>query len=143
MAEVPGYLIGPKLLAQIQAAVRHYVGMYGGGSSTRPRQQGQERRWAILDADLLAAVDMFADPSTATAHLIGRTAAGDLEVLDETVTVVNRFENISIDADTLIGIEFMCGEWTPYKADCGPNSQGASSLLASVSPSVGAGVGGP
>ena len=141
MAEVPGYLIGPKLLAQIQAAVRHYVGMYGGGSSTRPRQQGQERRWAILDADLLAAVDMFADPSTATAHLLGRTAAGDLEVLDEKVTVVNRFENISIDADTLIGIEWMAGEWTPYKADCGPNSQGASSLLASIAP--GASVGGP
>lgn len=141
MAEVPGYLIGPKLLAQIQAAVRHYVGMYGGGSSTRPRQQGQERRWAILDADLLAAVDMFTDPSTATAHLLGRTAAGDLEVLDEKVTVVNRFENISIDADTLIGIEWMGGEWTPYKADCGPNSQGASSLLASIAP--GASVGGP
>ena len=141
MAEVPGYLIGPKLLAQIQAAVRHYVGMYGGGSSTRPRQQGQERRWAILDSDLLAAVDMFTDPSTATAHLLGRTAAGDLEVLDEKVTVVNRFENISIDADTLIGIEWMAGEWTPYKADCGPNSQGASSLLASISP--GASVGGP
>jgi hypothetical protein len=86
---------------------------------------------------------MFADPSTATAHLIGRTAAGDLEVLDETVTVVNRFENISIDADTLIGIEFMCGEWTPYKADCGPNSQGASSLLASVEPEASAGTGGP
>ena len=141
MAEAPGYLIGPKLLAQIQSAVRHYVGMYGGGSGTRPRQQGQERRWAILDADLLAAVDMFTDPSTATAHLLGRTDAGDLEVLDEKVTVVNRFENISIDADTLIGIEFMAGEWTPYKADCGPNSQGASSLLASIAP--GASVGGP
>jgi hypothetical protein len=86
---------------------------------------------------------MFVDPSTATAHLIDRTANGDLEVTDETVTVVNRFENISIDADTLIGIEFMCGEWTPYKADCGPNSQGASSLLASVEPEASAGTGGP
>jgi hypothetical protein len=61
--------------------------------------------------------------------------------------VVNRFENISIDADTLIGIEFMAGEWTPYKADCGPNSQGASSLLASigasVEPEASAGTGGP
>jgi hypothetical protein len=141
MAEAPGYLIGPRLLTQIQSAVRHYVQIYGGGEAGKVRQQTQERRWAILDADLLAAVDMFTDPSTATAHLIGRTDAGDLEVLDEQVTVVNRFENISIDADTLIGIEYMCGEWTPYKADCGPNSQGASSLLASISP--GASVGGP
>jgi hypothetical protein len=143
MADAPGYLIGPKLLAQIQSTVRHYAQMYGGGEAGRTRQQGQERRWAILDADLLAAHDMFEDPSTATAHLIDRKANGDLEVTDETVTVVNRFENISIDADTLIGIEFMCGEWTPYKADCGPNSQGASSLLVSVEPEASAGTGGP
>ncbi|MFY8059501.1 MAG: hypothetical protein ACOVRM_17280 [Planctomycetaceae bacterium] len=56
MADAPGYLIGPKLLAQIQSTVRHYAQMYGGGEAGRTRQQGQERRWAILDADLLAAV---------------------------------------------------------------------------------------
>ena len=116
--------------------------------SVMSRMIGQQvvrplNRQAILDADLLAAVDMFADPSTATAHLIGRKANGDLEVLDETVTVVNRFENISIDADTYIKIEWIDGEWQPYAADCGPNSQGASSLLASVQPEASAGVGGP
>ena len=110
----------------------------------RTLTHGSIRRYqAILDADLLAAVDMFADPSTATAHILRRKSNGDLEVTQQVVTVVNRFENISIDADTYIKIEFIDGEWQPYAADCGPNSQGASSLLASVSPSVGAGVGGP
>ena len=138
-----GYTLSAESIRQLKKVVREWYAVWKNEQTPVPYygQVRDTRRWAILDADLLAAVDMFADPSTATAHLIGRTAAGDLEVLDETVTVVNRFENISIDADTLIGIEFMCGEWTPYKADCGPNSQGASSLLASVSP--GASVGGP
>lgn len=138
-----GYTLSAESIRQLKKVVREWYAVWKNEQTPVPYygQVRDTRRWAILDADLLAAVDMFADPSTATAHLIGRTAAGDLEVLDEKVTVVNRFENISIDADTLIGIEFMCGEWTPYKADCGPNSQGASSLLASISP--GASVGGP
>ena len=140
-----GYTLSAESIRQMKKVVREWYAVWKNEQTPVPYygQVRDTRRWAILDSDLLAAVDMFTDPSTATAHLLGRTAAGDLEVLDEKVVVVNRFENISIDADTLIGIEFMAGEWTPYKADCGPNSQGASSLLASVSPSIGAGVGGP
>ena len=138
-----GYTLSAESIRQLKKVVREWYAVWKNEQTPVPYygQVRDTRRWAILDAYLLAAVDMFADPSTATAHLIDRTANGDLEVTDETVTVVNRFENISIDADTLIGIEFMAGEWTPYKADCGPNSQGASSLLASISP--GASVGGP
>jgi hypothetical protein len=138
-----GYALSGDAIQQLKKLVREWYSQWKNHETPQSYfgQVRDTRHWAILDADLLAAVDMFTDPSTATAHLIGRTDAGDLEVLDEQVTVVNRFENISIDADTLIGIEYMCGEWTPYKADCGPNSQGASSLLASISP--GASVGGP
>lgn len=137
MAEEPGYLIGPKLLAEIRNAVRHYASMYGGGESTRPRQQTQDRRWAILGADLLAAVDSLTDPSTAQANFVAQKANGDFEILTESATIVNRFENISIDAGTLIGVEWMAGEWTPYKADCpamsgsmasGPGGGGGGSL---------------
>ena len=138
-----GYTLSGESIRQLKKVVREWYAVWKNEQTSQPYygQVRDTRRWAILDADLLAAVDMFTDPSTATAHLLDRKANGDLEVTDEKVTVVNRFENISIDADTLIGIEFMCGEWTPYKADCGPNSQGASSLLASISP--GASVGGP
>jgi hypothetical protein len=122
MAEEPGYLIGPKLLAEIRNAVRHYASMYGGGESTRPRQQTQDRRWAILGADLLAAVDSLTDPSTAQANFVAQKANGDFEILTESATIVNRFENISIDAGTLIGVEWMAGEWTPYKGDCSQQS---------------------
>jgi hypothetical protein len=98
---------------------------------------------AILVSDLLAAVDSLTDPSTAQARILARKANGDLEISTREETVVNRFENISIDADTYIKIEFIDGEWQPYAADCGPNSQGASSLLASVQPEASAGTGGP
>ena len=138
-----GFTLSAESIRQLKKVVKEWYAVWKNEQTAQPYygQVRDTRRWAILDADLLAAVDMFTDPSTATAHLLDRKANGDLEVLDEKVTVVNRFENISIDADTLIGIEFMAGEWTPYKADCGPNSQGASSLLASIAP--GASVGGP
>ena len=135
MAEVPGYLIGPKLLAQIQSAVRHYVSLYGGGDSTRPRQQGQERLQVILGEDLLAAVDTLTDPSTAQANVLRRKANGDLEITSRSITIVNRFENISIDAGTYAKAEWIEGEWQLYAADC-------SSQSAVLFPSQGGGSGG-
>ena len=141
MAEPPGYLIGPKLLQQIQQTVRHYANMYSGGEGSRPRQQTQQRRQAVLQSDLLAAVDTFTDPSTALAEIIRRKANGDLELADEVVTVVNRFENISIDGGTYIKIEWIDGEWQPYAADCGPQSESLSFYYPSESAS--ANIGGP
>lgn len=111
----------------------------------RTLTHGSIRRYqAILDADLLAAVDTFTDPSTATARIIRRKPDGDLEVTATTVTVVNRFENISIDADSYIKIEWIDGEWQPYAADCGPQSESFSFGSASAGgPSASAGTGGP
>ena len=88
-----GYTLSAESIRQLKKVVREWYAVWKNEQTAVPYygQVRDTRRWAILDADLLAAVDMFADPSTATAHLIGRTAAGDLEVLDETVTVVNRF----------------------------------------------------
>jgi len=143
MPEPPGYLIGAKLLQQIQQTVRHYANMYGGGEGSRPRQQGQSRRQAVLQEDLLAAVDSFTDPSTALAEIIRRKADGDLELSGEVVTVVNRFENISIDEGTYIKIEWIDGEWQPYAADCGPQSESLSFFQPSASASASASVGGP
>jgi hypothetical protein len=101
---------------------------------------------AILLSDLLAAVDSLTDPSTAQARILTRKANGDLEISTREETVVNRFENISIDADTYIKIEFIDGEWQPYASDCGPQSESFSFGSASASaggPSASAGIGGP
>jgi len=98
---------------------------------------------AILVSDLLAAVDSLTDPSTAQARILARKANGDLEISTREETVVNRFENISIDADTYIKIEWIDGEWQPYAADCGPQSESFSFGSASGGPSASAGTGGP
>ena len=93
----------------------------------KPLQDGRiQRLQVILGEDLLAAVDTLTDPSTAQANFVARKANGDFEILAESVTLVNRFENISIDAGTLVGVEWMAGEWTPYKADCPAMSASAS-----------------
>jgi hypothetical protein len=99
---------------------------------------------AILVSDLLAAVDSLTDPSTAQARILARKANGDLEISTREETVVNRFENISIDADTYIKIEWIDGEWQPYAADCGPQSESFSfGSASSGGPSASAGTGGP
>jgi hypothetical protein len=77
----------------------------------------------VLDEDLVAAVSWKDNPSVADARVAERRANGNYEVTTRTVIVVNRFENISLDAGTLVGIEWIDGEWQPYKADCTPGSE--------------------
>jgi hypothetical protein len=72
----------------------------------------------ILGEDLLAAVDTLTDPSTAQANVLRRKTNGDLEITSRSITIVNRFENISIDAGTYAKAEWIEGEWQLYAADC-------------------------
>ena len=78
---------------------------------------------AVLDEDLVAAVSWKDNPSVADARVAERRAGGNYEVTARTIVVVNRFENISLDAGTLVGVEWIDGEWQPYKADCTPGSE--------------------
>jgi hypothetical protein len=72
----------------------------------------------ILGEDLLAAVDTLTDPSTAQANVLRRKTNGDLEITSRSITIVNRFENISVDAGTYAKAEWIEGEWQLYAADC-------------------------
>ena len=141
MADEPGYLIGPKLLAEIRNAVRHYVSMYGGGESVVPRQQTQRTVQVILMEDLLAAVDTLTDPSTAKARILAKKSNGDLEITTREITLVNRFENISIDSGTYGKAEWIDGEWQLYAADCAPGSTSMS--ISGGGPTPSASTGGP
>jgi len=94
----------------------------------------------VLDEDLVAAVSWKDNPSVADARVAERRAGGNYEVTARTIVVVNRFENISLDAGTLVGVEWIDGEWQPYKADCLPESNASIGLSASVpSPTPGTG----
>jgi len=122
-----GYVLGRRALQQIDRTVREVARRMRNPVPQRGvYSHGYERRWAVLGEDLLAAVDSFTDPSTAQANFVARKANGDLEILAESVTLVNRFEEISVDAGRLVGVEWMAGEWTIYKADCPAMSASAS-----------------
>ena len=140
-----GYTLGEKAMEQVARTVREVARRIRNPEPHRARYTGQQlRRQAILQSDLLAAVDTLTDPSTAQATILQGNGSGDLELSDIVVTVVNRFENISIDEGTYIKIEWIDGEWQPYAADCGPQSESWSFMGSSgAGPSASAGTGGP
>jgi len=72
----------------------------------------------ILSGDLMAAVNTKRDPSTATARILRKKTDGDLTLSTETITIVNRFTQISVDAGTYAKAEWIDGEWQLYAADC-------------------------
>jgi hypothetical protein len=93
----------------------------------KPLQDGRiQRLQVILGEDLLAAVDTLTDPSTAQANVLRRKTNGDLEITSRSITIVNRFENISVDAGTYAKAEWIEGEWQLYAADCPAMSASAS-----------------
>jgi hypothetical protein len=142
-----GYLLSGEFVAIIRRVVRDYAADIRNTVGGRTRSViGQRNRQAYLLQDLYAAEDTLADPSTARARLLRKNADGNLELTNTEVTVYNRFQNISIDADTYIKIEWIDGEWQPYASDCAPDSQSISSAgsdpsIPPESESVGTGTG--
>jgi len=74
---------------------------------------------SVTDADvvILAVADAWILTRDSCGRLIQVLSGGTAT----TKVVVNRFRAITIEADTLIGIELQEGEWTPYKMDCEPS----------------------
>jgi hypothetical protein len=88
------------------------------GSEWSPVNSGGRRHQVIFETDLAAAVNTKRDPSTATARILRRKTDGDLTSSCDSITVTNRFMNISIDSGTYAKVEYIDGEWQPYAADC-------------------------
>ena len=93
---------------------------------TRPRG-GSARVQVVLTTDLLAAVNTKRDPSTATAQILRRKTDGDLTLSTDSITIVNRFTQISVDAGTYGKAELIDGEWQLYAADCPGGSASSGS----------------
>jgi hypothetical protein len=92
----------------------------------KPRGGGTLRVQVIMTEDLFAAVNTKRDPSTASARILQRTSGGDLSLSTDTVTIVNRFMHISVDAGTYAKAEWIDGEWQLYAADCSAGSSSGS-----------------
>jgi hypothetical protein len=53
---------------------------------------------------------------------------GNLVNTGRTITITNRFENISVDAGTYAKAEWIDGEWQLYAADCPGGSESSGSI---------------
>jgi hypothetical protein len=121
-------LFGEKALRQIARTVRENTRRTLNPHRSRGRWNGggENRRQVILKEDLFAAVSTKTDPSTADAYVLTRRRNGNLVNTGRTITIVNRFENISVDAGTYAKAEWIDGEWQLYAADCGAESVSVS-----------------
>lgn len=101
----------------------------------RPAEEFRPRHVQCrLTQDLLAAVDSWTDPSTATAHVFEKyNNTNDMKWSGRTITIVNRFENISVDAGTYCKAEWIDGEWQLYAADC-PGGSASITPSGSITP---------
>lgn len=79
---------------------------------------GQRQIQCELTEDLFAAVNSKTDPSTAIARIRLYRENGDQYTSDMEVDIVNRFENISIDAGVYMTAKWMEREWQPDTSDC-------------------------
>ena len=93
----------------------------------RPRGS-MSRIQVVLTSDLPAAVNAKRDPSTATARILRRKTDGDLTLSTDSITIVNRFTQISVDAGTYGKAEMIDGEWQLYAADCPGGSASSGSV---------------
>jgi len=123
-----GYMLTDGQMRDIRWAIRYLKRMISGGFFERPRQQVQRTRQVVLSQDLAAAVNTKRDPSTAVARVLQRKRDGDLILLAETITIVNRFTQISVDAGTYAKAEWIDGEWQLYAADCPGGSASSGSV---------------
>jgi len=98
------------------------------GAEWSPVASGGGKLQVILTTDLLAAVNTKRDPSTATARILRKKSNGDLTLSTNSITIVNRFTQISVDAGTYAKAEYIDGEWQLYAADCPGGSASSGSV---------------
>ena len=124
------YGLTRKQIELVREIVLHYLHLHGGGNERGKGKFLQQRHLQCkLTTDLLAAVDSWTDPSTATAHVYEKYDGGnDMRWNGDTITIVNRFENISVDAGTYCKAEWIDGEWQLYAADCPGGSASSGSI---------------
>ena len=115
-----GYMLTQKQIEMIRETVKRVMNQYLGSIVGRSDQQVQRQLTVVLDESLSAATNAATTPATATASVLQRTSGGDLIDSERDITLVNRFEHIAIDANTLATAMWIDGEWRLSTADCEP-----------------------
>ena len=113
-------VFGPEATAQIAKTVREVARQMKNEAPIRGRWQtpASPFRTVVLDAAIAAATNALTTPTTGTASVLGRNSDGDLYDTTTNITVVNRYEHITLDQYTLAVVTWIDGEWRLTSADC-------------------------
>ena len=79
---------------------------------------GSPFRTVVLDAAIAAATNALTSPTTVTASVLGRNSSGNLFDTTTNITVVNRYEHITLAQYTLAVVTWIDNEWRLTSADC-------------------------
>jgi hypothetical protein len=124
--------LSDKVIQQLAADHRKLQGIHAGASGqgiTGAAAPTNRRRVELLET-LYAASDHRDAPERAQARILVKGSDGKLIPLvvngvEVEITIVNWFENISVDSGTYAKAEVMDGEWELYAADCPGESSGS------------------
>lgn len=89
------------------------------GQSSRYKPAPLRRKQGVLDTSLSQATSFDTGAATATLTVYTRdSVTGDLEPSGETLTVTNRFENITVASGKYVHVQRFDGEWHVVASDC-------------------------
>ena len=114
-----GYTLGKKALKQVREVVMRVMRETRNESPLRSQTRiAQRPLTVVLDAALNAASNALTGEATATASVLRRNSSGDLEDSGNNITVVNRYESVSLAQYTIGVATWVDGEWRMTSADC-------------------------
>lgn len=104
-----------KQIELVRETVLHYLHLHGGGNERGKGKFVQQRHIQCrLTQDLLAAVDSWTDPSTATAQVYEKfNSTDDMQDSGRAITVVNR-STVAYQSGAYCKAEWIDGEWQLY-----------------------------
>jgi hypothetical protein len=113
-----GYQLTSGQMKAIRETVRTVMNQFR-GSMPSPGQMQVQRCLTVRLSTALAAASNAADsPGTGTGVVVAKQADGELRNTSNTISIVNRFEHISLEQDTLAIAMWIDGEWRLISGDC-------------------------
>jgi hypothetical protein len=126
-----GYQLTSSQMKAIRETVRTVMNQFRGSMPSPGQMQVQRCLTVKLDGAMSSASNAATTPATATASVLRRQASGDYIDTETDITVVNRYEHITLGANTLAVAMWMDGEWRLISADC---STLAATTITSLTP---------
>jgi hypothetical protein len=117
-----GYQLTSGQMKAIRETVRIVMNQFRGTMPSAAQSQVQRCLTVRLSSALSAAANAADDPGIGTGVVVAKQANGEMRNTSQTISVINRFEHISLEQDTLAVAMWIDGEWRLIAGDCDPLS---------------------